>query len=347
MMAGMSEWMFGCLDDAWKAKIATELAENLPKNLLFSLAQGMTSGLTLDVCDTKISMEHHLIHLVWRKIPRKDSDAEEGRLRPSLADFCSQPTVPLRRRRRNSKRKQKGSVNDDSLSDDLNPAPSQPSESSPVQSTSFTSPFELPSNDSMTPPAPKAPDIDSCELKPSISSDDENDDCLSVDPIPAPSQSPESSPVQPAKSPPSPQLQQQHHGSDFSSPPLPKAPDIKPCELFPSTSSPVRPISAPGVEEIEQVPAMDFNKILKDKFKEFNDKIEAQLKANSDASSYALSQTIRSLSGSPFPSSNASFNSAHQPLQTNTVIFSKVVGTDVRPRDGLRWSNCWPLSITL
>jgi len=170
-MAEMSGWMSDCLDDGWKAKIATKLAENLPGDLMFSLAQGIASGFTLDVCDTKKSMEHHLIHLVWRKTPRKDLVVEESRPWPSLADFCFRPTVPPRRRRRNSRRKQKSSVNDDSLSDDLNPAPSQSPESSPVQSAMSFPPVHLPGRPTSTPsPTPKAPDIDPCKPYASSSS---------------------------------------------------------------------------------------------------------------------------------------------------------------------------------
>jgi len=122
-MSRMAESMFGCLDDAWKAKTASILAENLPTDLLFSLAQGISSGFQLDVCDTKKSLDHLLIHLVWRETPRNDRDSrvlqKESRSSPSLPPKAESSLPTVTRVRQRGKKKRSSSIQDDGLNGDL------------------------------------------------------------------------------------------------------------------------------------------------------------------------------------------------------------------------------------
>ncbi len=53
--------------------VARKLVENGQERILQRLFDGVTSDLTLDVSDYKESDEHKLLHLVWRKYPRKRS----------------------------------------------------------------------------------------------------------------------------------------------------------------------------------------------------------------------------------------------------------------------------------
>ncbi len=53
--------------------VMKELVENGHERILQRLYDGVTSNLTLDVSDYKESDEHKLLHLVWRKYPRKRS----------------------------------------------------------------------------------------------------------------------------------------------------------------------------------------------------------------------------------------------------------------------------------
>ncbi len=55
--------------------VARKLVENGQGRILQRLFDGVTSNLTLDVSDYKESDEHKLLHLVWRKYPRKRSPA--------------------------------------------------------------------------------------------------------------------------------------------------------------------------------------------------------------------------------------------------------------------------------
>ncbi|MCP3664181.1 MAG: hypothetical protein GY696_17100 [Gammaproteobacteria bacterium] len=55
--------------------VARKLVENGQERILQRIFDGVTSDLTLDVSDYKESDEHKLLHLVWRKFPRKRSTA--------------------------------------------------------------------------------------------------------------------------------------------------------------------------------------------------------------------------------------------------------------------------------
>ncbi|MCP3663656.1 MAG: hypothetical protein GY696_14405 [Gammaproteobacteria bacterium] len=66
---GMYDW------HEMAAIVARKLVENGQERILQRIFDGVTSGLTLDVSDYKESDEHKLLHLVWRKFPRKRSPA--------------------------------------------------------------------------------------------------------------------------------------------------------------------------------------------------------------------------------------------------------------------------------
>ncbi len=53
--------------------VARKLVGNGQERILQRIYDGVTSDLTLDVSDYKESDEHKLLHLVWRKFPRKRS----------------------------------------------------------------------------------------------------------------------------------------------------------------------------------------------------------------------------------------------------------------------------------
>ncbi len=55
--------------------VARKLVEKGQERILQRIFDGVTSNLTLDVSDYKESDEHKLLHLVWRKFPRKRSPA--------------------------------------------------------------------------------------------------------------------------------------------------------------------------------------------------------------------------------------------------------------------------------
>ncbi len=55
------------------------LVEKGQTRILQRIYEGITSNWVLDVADDKSSIDHHLIHLVWRKFPRNRHSAEERR----------------------------------------------------------------------------------------------------------------------------------------------------------------------------------------------------------------------------------------------------------------------------
>ncbi|MCP3661972.1 MAG: hypothetical protein GY696_05655, partial [Gammaproteobacteria bacterium] len=63
--------------------VVRKLVENGQGRILQRLFDGVTSNLTLDVSDYKESDEHKLLHLVWRKYPRKRSPAYDQKLTTS------------------------------------------------------------------------------------------------------------------------------------------------------------------------------------------------------------------------------------------------------------------------
>ncbi len=56
------------------------LVENGQSRILQRIHEGISSDWVLDIADAKSSIDHHLIHLVWRKFPRNRHSAEERRL---------------------------------------------------------------------------------------------------------------------------------------------------------------------------------------------------------------------------------------------------------------------------
>ncbi len=56
------------------------LVENGQSRILQRIHEGISSNWVLDIADAKSSIDHHLIHLVWRKFPRNRHSAEERRL---------------------------------------------------------------------------------------------------------------------------------------------------------------------------------------------------------------------------------------------------------------------------
>ncbi len=63
--------------------VARKLVENGQTRILQRIYEGMTSDWILDVADGKSSMEHQLIHLVWRKFPRNQHSMED--LHPTVS----------------------------------------------------------------------------------------------------------------------------------------------------------------------------------------------------------------------------------------------------------------------
>ncbi len=59
--------------------VCRKLVEKGQTRILQKIYEGVTSGWVLDVADDKSSIDHHLIHLVWRKFPRNRHSAEERR----------------------------------------------------------------------------------------------------------------------------------------------------------------------------------------------------------------------------------------------------------------------------
>ncbi len=59
--------------------VARKLVENGQTRILQRIYDGITSNWDLDVADDKSSMDHLLIHLVWRKFPRNRHPTEERR----------------------------------------------------------------------------------------------------------------------------------------------------------------------------------------------------------------------------------------------------------------------------
>ncbi len=59
--------------------VARTLVENGQTRILQRIHEGLTSNWVLDIADAKSSIDHHLIHLVWRKFPRNRHTAEERR----------------------------------------------------------------------------------------------------------------------------------------------------------------------------------------------------------------------------------------------------------------------------
>ncbi len=56
-----------------------KLVENGQTRILQRIYEGVTSNWVLDIADDKSSIDHHLIHLVWRKFPRNRHSVEERR----------------------------------------------------------------------------------------------------------------------------------------------------------------------------------------------------------------------------------------------------------------------------
>ncbi len=64
----------------WEEKasiVARKLVENGQTRILQRIYDGVTSNWVLDVADDKGSMDHQLIHLVWRKFPRNRHPTED------------------------------------------------------------------------------------------------------------------------------------------------------------------------------------------------------------------------------------------------------------------------------
>ncbi len=59
--------------------VARNLVENGQSRILQRIHEGISSNWVLDIADAKSSIDHHLIHLVWRKFPRNRHSAEERR----------------------------------------------------------------------------------------------------------------------------------------------------------------------------------------------------------------------------------------------------------------------------
>ncbi len=59
--------------------VARKLVESGQSRILQRIYDGVTSNWVLDVADDKSSLDHHLIHLVWRKFPRSQHPSEERR----------------------------------------------------------------------------------------------------------------------------------------------------------------------------------------------------------------------------------------------------------------------------
>ncbi len=59
--------------------VARKLVENGQTRILKRIHEGVTSNWVLDVADDKSSINHQLIHLVWRKFPRNQHSTEERR----------------------------------------------------------------------------------------------------------------------------------------------------------------------------------------------------------------------------------------------------------------------------
>ncbi len=59
--------------------VGRNLVQNGQSRILQRIHDGVTSNWVLDIADAKSSMDHHLIHLVWRKYPRNRHSVEERR----------------------------------------------------------------------------------------------------------------------------------------------------------------------------------------------------------------------------------------------------------------------------
>ncbi len=59
--------------------VARKLVSNGQTRILQRIYEGVTSNWAFDVADAKSSINHHLIHLVWRKFPRNQHLSEERR----------------------------------------------------------------------------------------------------------------------------------------------------------------------------------------------------------------------------------------------------------------------------
>ncbi len=59
--------------------VGRKLVQNGQSRILQRIHDGVTSNWVLDVADDKSSINHHLIHLVWRKFPRNQHPSEERR----------------------------------------------------------------------------------------------------------------------------------------------------------------------------------------------------------------------------------------------------------------------------
>ncbi len=65
--------------EAMASVVGKKLVENGQTRILQRIYDGVTSNWALDVADDKASINHQLIHLVWRKFPRNQHPSEERR----------------------------------------------------------------------------------------------------------------------------------------------------------------------------------------------------------------------------------------------------------------------------
>ncbi len=75
--------------------LGRKLVEDGQTRILQRIYEGVTSNWVLDIADDKSSIDHHLIHLVWRKFPRNRHSEGERRLTAATTQTEKGPNATL------------------------------------------------------------------------------------------------------------------------------------------------------------------------------------------------------------------------------------------------------------